>query len=190
MGPPKRRSRAELARQALIGVPREDSDDEVVLEHPWEWIYEDNGSDDDDDEERAEEEHDGPVAAAASEQDRPRSKPSGKLRSSRQLARPSSGRGGAPDGRRIVGARMGDFQCLLGDTVLLKAADNESWVGLIHEFFEQDAVDGSEYDDDDNYGNGQRDKMARFLWFNSPHEIRNRNKRRTDALTVSAIPLE
>src|ERR1700753_2213280 len=63
----------------------------------------------------------------------------------------------------IVGARMGDFQCKVGDTVLLKAADNEAWVGLICEFGEDE----------------EGDKNAYFMWFSSPIEIRNKAKKRT-----------
>jgi len=46
---PIKRSRVEKARQFLSGgaVFREDSDDELGYEdHPWEWIYDDNGADD------------------------------------------------------------------------------------------------------------------------------------------------
>lgn len=44
---PIKRSRADKARQYLTGgaVLREDSDDELGYEdHPWEWIYDDNGA--------------------------------------------------------------------------------------------------------------------------------------------------
>ncbi|KAK4103133.1 P-loop containing nucleoside triphosphate hydrolase protein [Parathielavia hyrcaniae] len=66
----------------------------------------------------------------------------------------------------IIGARMGSFECYLGDTVLLKAEGNsEAWVGIIRDFqVEQDG-----------------EKTADFMWFSSPHEIRN-HKKRTDFL--------
>jgi origin recognition complex subunit 1 len=70
----------------------------------------------------------------------------------------------------IVGARMGGFQCHLGDTVLLQAAHGQAWVGIIQEFFE----------DEDN----EDEKMAKFLWFNSPLEIRSKSKRLPDTLDV------
>jgi origin recognition complex subunit 1 len=73
-------------------------------------------------------------------------------------------------GRRIVGARMGKFRCKVGDAVLLKAEGNQAWVGIICDFHE-DAED--------------EEKMAKFLWFSSEKEIRNKNKKRTDFLPAS-----
>ncbi|KAK3311195.1 P-loop containing nucleoside triphosphate hydrolase protein [Chaetomium strumarium] len=67
---------------------------------------------------------------------------------------------------QIIGARMGSFECHLGDTMLLKAeGSNEAWVGIICDF---------QVDDDG-------DKAACFMWFSSPDEIRN-PKKRTDFL--------
>lgn len=71
--------------------------------------------------------------------------------------------------KRIVGARMGSFRCKLGDAVLLKADGNQAWVGIICDFHEDDEDD---------------EKMAKFLWFSSEQEIRNKNKKRTDFLHV------
>ncbi|KAK4039794.1 hypothetical protein C8A01DRAFT_16293 [Parachaetomium inaequale] len=66
----------------------------------------------------------------------------------------------------IIGARMGSFECHLGDTVLLKAdGSGEAWVGIICDF--QADEDG--------------DKAANFMWFSSAQEIRN-PKKRTDFL--------
>ncbi|KAF3035010.1 Origin recognition complex, subunit 1 [Didymella heteroderae] len=70
-------------------------------------------------------------------------------------------------GRRIVGARMGSFTCKIGDALMLKADGNQAWVGIVCDF----------YDDDDD-----GEKMAKFLWFSSEQEIRNKNKKRTDFL--------
>ncbi|EUC45565.1 hypothetical protein COCMIDRAFT_95233 [Bipolaris oryzae ATCC 44560] len=70
-------------------------------------------------------------------------------------------------GRHIVGARMGNFKCKVGDAVLLKAEGNQAWVGIICDFYE-------DVDEDE--------KMAKFLWFFSEKEIRNQNKKRTDFL--------
>ena len=78
------------------------------------------------------------------------------------------------DEREIVGARMGDFQCMVGDCVLLKAeGTNEAWIGLICTFEEDD--DG--------------EKAANFMWFSTEREIRNKQKKRTDALPVTSGPL-
>ena len=68
----------------------------------------------------------------------------------------------------IVGARMGDFQCMVGDCVLLKAEGNgEAWIGLICNFEEEEEED---------------EKVANFMWFSTEREIRNKQKKRTDAL--------
>jgi origin recognition complex subunit 1 len=70
---------------------------------------------------------------------------------------------------RIVGARMGSFKCKVGDAVLLKADGNQAWVGIVCDFYDNDE-DG--------------EKMAKFLWFSSEQEVRNKNKKRTDFLPV------
>jgi origin recognition complex subunit 1 len=65
---------------------------------------------------------------------------------------------------------MGNFECRLGDAVLLKAeGGNEAWVGIICDFFEDEEEDA---------------KMANFMWFSTPREIRNKAKKRMDALDV------
>ena len=70
----------------------------------------------------------------------------------------------------IIGARMGGFQCAVGDCVLLKAdGTNEAWIGLICEF-----------EDDEE----QNEKVANFMWFSTEREIRNKQKKRTDCLPV------
>lgn len=74
---------------------------------------------------------------------------------------------------QITGARMGDFQCAIGDCCLLKAeGTNEAWVGIICSFQEED-------DDDEDGAKG-----ANFMWFSTEKEIRNKQKKRTDALPV------
>ncbi|KAI1387033.1 P-loop containing nucleoside triphosphate hydrolase protein [Hypoxylon trugodes] len=69
----------------------------------------------------------------------------------------------------IIGARMGTFECYVGDCVLLKAEEssNEAWVAIIAEFREEDE-DG--------------DKAANFLWFSTEKEIRKSDRKRTDFL--------
>ncbi|PNS19803.1 hypothetical protein CAC42_7770 [Sphaceloma murrayae] len=79
------------------------------------------------------------------------------------------------DGPNIVGARMGSFQCAIGDAVLLKAAGNEAWVALITGFSEGEA------EDDD--GEMIWSKKATFLWFSSEKEIKNSTKKRDDAIS-------
>lgn len=69
-------------------------------------------------------------------------------------------------GSKIVGARMGSFQCRVGDCVLLKAeGSSDAWVAIICEFIDGDA-DG--------------EKAANFMWFSTEKEIRNKNKKRND----------
>jgi origin recognition complex subunit 1 len=75
---------------------------------------------------------------------------------------------------KIVGAKMGSFECRVGDCVLLKAeGSNEAWVGIICEFIDDD---------------GQGDKAANFMWFSTEKEIRNRDKKRTDFYSVGPLP--
>lgn len=70
----------------------------------------------------------------------------------------------------IIGARMGEFQCRLGDCVLLKAeGTNEAWIGIICNFEEED---------------DSEEKSANFMWFSTEKEIRNKQKKRTDAMPV------
>lgn len=69
-------------------------------------------------------------------------------------------------GPAIVGARMGSFECRVGDTVLLKAdGSNEAWVAIICEFIDDDA---------------ESDKAANFMWFSTEKEIRNKHRKRHD----------
>jgi origin recognition complex subunit 1 len=151
MAPKSRPTTIERARQWLKGggVVRDDSDDELGIEdYPWEWIYADQEA----------------TARQQSEkQEAGNDKPSRKRKAS---AISSSG--------DIVGARMGKFECRLGDTVLLKAeSGNEAWVAVICDFFE---------DEEDDV------KMANFMWFSTPREIRNKAKKRTDVIDVRHPP--
>lgn len=78
-------------------------------------------------------------------------------------------------GSKIVGARMGSFECRVGDCVLLKAdGSNEAWVAIICEFIEDD---------------GEGDKAANFMWFSTEKEIRNKDKKRNDFHWVLPPPL-
>ena len=138
---------------------REDSDDELGLEdHPWQWIYStDNGQ---------ESYHStgNEPAQGPSKGDEPRPR----RPKENSLQADHTGQ------RRIVGARMGNFKCMIGDCVLLKAeGTNEAWVGLICEF-QVEEEEGEE-------GDG---KAASFMWFSTEKEIRNKQKKRTDALQV------
>ena len=72
---------------------------------------------------------------------------------------------------QIVGAKFGSFKCMIGDCVLLKADGyKEAWVAIICEFLEDETCEA--------------EKSANFMWFSSDKEIRNREKKRTDALKV------
>ncbi|KAK8156313.1 P-loop containing nucleoside triphosphate hydrolase protein [Phyllosticta citrichinensis] len=78
---------------------------------------------------------------------------------------------GRPRKRQIVGARMGSFECRLGDAVFLKADSNEAFVGIVVGLF-----DGKDED------TGEDIKMANLMWFLTPREIRNKARMRTDNL--------
>lgn len=149
MAPSRRRTKLEQARQYLTSgsALQEDSDEDVTTteDQPWEWIYDEQGE--------------LPTPGKRSRQ--------GELASNLRKRK-------APTitGRRIIGARMGNFQCGIGDTVLLHTETNEPWVGLICEFLEE------------QYNDEGLEKMARFMWFSSHKEIRNKAKKRTDFLEV------
>ncbi|KAL3480198.1 P-loop containing nucleoside triphosphate hydrolase protein [Aspergillus californicus] len=128
------------------GIIRDDSDDELGDEdYPWEWVYDTglNGA--------------GNLETIP---ENPEDTPKSARRRSRQ------------NRRNIIGARMGTFECRMGEIVLLKSPEpGKDWVGIITEFLEEE---------DDEEGSI---KMANILWFASPDEfISTRNKRRSDAL--------
>ncbi|KAJ5767121.1 uncharacterized protein N7511_004737 [Penicillium nucicola] len=125
---------------------RDDSDDELGVEDlPWEWIYDEN-------EPKEEEVKDG----------------SPQKRGRRRSSRPG------PQRRKILAARMGRFECKVGEVILLKSPEaGKDWVGVITEFVEEE--DDEEED--------ETVKSANIMWFASPDEFMGtRNKRRTDAL--------
>jgi origin recognition complex subunit 1 len=75
----------------------------------------------------------------------------------------------------IVGARNGDFECHVGDCVLLQAdGANHVWAAIINDFVESD---------DDG------DMAADFLWLSSESEIRNGPRKRSDFLPVRVFSL-
>ncbi|KZF26309.1 P-loop containing nucleoside triphosphate hydrolase protein [Xylona heveae TC161] len=151
--------RINRARRLLSGggVEREDSDDELGVEdHPWEWLYDDCST-------KAFEPDN---ASRVSEGNLLHSDNSKDINTPLRSARERNHSPQFPN-RKIVGARMGDFYCKIGDCVLLKAeSSNEAWVGLISEFFEDD----------------EEGKAANFMWFSTEKEIRNKHKKRTDFL--------
>lgn len=134
-----------MTKGALV---REDSDDELGDEdHPWDWIFD------------AESELEG--EAEADNGTTPKSR-------RRRSSRPARKK------RTIIGAKMGGFECRLGQVVLLKSPEaGKDWIGIITEFVEED--------DDEN--EGEVLKSANIMWFAGPDEfLSTRNKRRTDAL--------
>lgn len=150
--------KVERARRYLTGagVTREDSDDELGFEDlPWEWIYksavEDKESAADD---TARDDEDAATGLNSKFRSRKRKASHDRLKASNE---------------EIIGAKMGTFECKVGDCVLLKAeGNNEAWVGLICEFM--DDVDGG--------------KVANFMWFSTEKEIRNKEKKRKDFMQV------
>ena len=84
----------------------------------------------------------------------------------------SEQKGSKNEEAEIIGARMGAFECMIGDCVLLKAeGTHEAWVGLICDFREDEG-----------------EKSANFMWFSTQREIRSKTKKRNDALPVSLDP--
>lgn len=144
----RRRNAHERAQQWMTtgGLVRDDSDDELGEEdYPWEWVY-DTELDGQKDEEDGDE------------------KPS-RRRSSRPVSKRRP---------KIVGARMGTFECKLGQVVLLKSPEpGKDWAGIITQFTEEE--------DDDN--EEEVVKSANIMWFASPDEFMStKNKKRGDAL--------
>ena len=144
MGRSNRPTQIERARQWIKrgAVTADDSEDELGIDdQPWEWIYADQDI----------------RRVKVSNQDVEDGKNSRKRKAS---AISSSG--------DIVGARIGKFECRLGDTVLLKAeGGNDAWVGVICDLFN---------------GEDEGQKMANFMWFSNPREIRNKGKKMADVL--------
>lgn len=76
--------------------------------------------------------------------------------------------------RKIMGAKMGSFDVGIGDCVLIKGEGlkSEAYVGMVVEF---DDV--------------KKEKMANVMWFSTEGEVRNKTKRRTDAIPVFTYSL-
>ncbi|KIW11937.1 hypothetical protein PV08_09210 [Exophiala spinifera] len=93
------------------GLHREDSDDELGYEdHPWQWVYSDEGATYSPDEEKT---------------------PSKK--------RKADALSTSAKKRQIIGAQMGSFSVKVGDAILLKSPEQgKDWVGLICAFSETD----------------------------------------------------
>ncbi|KAH1496722.1 hypothetical protein LV164_001103 [Aspergillus fumigatus] len=152
--PSRRRSARQRAQLWMTkgGLVRDDSDDELGDEDlPWHWIY-------DTEEEDTENKETTPATDEAETKS-----------ARRRAARPSVKRR-----RNIIGARMGSFECRLGQVVLLKSPEpGKDWVGIITEFLEED---------DEEAEDGVV-KSANIMWFASPDEFMStKNKRRADAL--------
>jgi origin recognition complex subunit 1 len=146
-GSHRRNAQQWMTKGALV---RDDSDDELGDEDlPWHWIYETEEA----------EAKDEPEAANGTP-----TKSARRRRSSRPARKQ----------RTIVGARMGTFECRLGQVVLLKSPEaGKDWAGIITEFVEEE-------DDEEE---GEMVKCANIMWFASPDEFMStRNKRRTDVL--------
>lgn len=155
--PPRGKGVASTKAQQLAklwltkgGISHEDSDDELGCEDlPWEWIY------------------DTPPSASLLET--LNGDTSGKKKVSAPVLTP----------KRIIGARMGTFECRIGQTVLLKSPEaGKDWAGIICEFLEEDE-DNDELSEETTSGV----KAANIMWFASPDEfLSTRKKKRPDAL--------
>lgn len=149
-GQGRKRNAHERAQQWMTrgGLVREDSDDELGEEdYPWEWVYETDPQNQNDAE-------DGEKSGKGSRRRTPRA--------------------GAKRRPKIVAARMGTFECKLGQVVLLKSPEpGKDWAGIITQFTEEEDEDNEE----------EMVKSANIMWFASPDEFMStKNKKRTDAL--------
>ncbi|WEW61654.1 Origin recognition complex, subunit 1 [Emydomyces testavorans] len=162
--PPKSKSTAQTKAQELArlwltkgGIYHEDSDDELGCEDlPWEWIYSSH-----------------PPANGSAPYDRcTPAKKKGKLSNSASV----------PPTRKIIGAKMGSFECRLGQTVLLKSPEpGKDWAGIICEFLEEEEAE--EEADSNSAERASPVKAANIMWFASPDEfLSTRKKKRSDAL--------
>lgn len=140
---PHGKSNVERARKWLSGwgVPRDDSDDELGLE-------------------------DHPWEWLYAE-DEPEEEEKDQRRGKKRKERAATIQGP----QTIIGARMGTFECRLGDCVFLKAkgANNEAWIGIICNFEDEEE---------------DEQKCANFMWFSTEKEIRNKQRKRTDMMQV------
>ncbi|KAK2740900.1 Origin recognition complex, subunit 1 [Onygenales sp. PD_40] len=157
----KRNQAQERAKQWLTrgGISREDSDDELGYDDfPWEWIYEDDGAD-------------GNKASGSVDSGDELDCATPSKRKSSQRARQRT------PARKIIGAKMGSFECRLGQAVLLKSPEpGKDWAGIICAFLEEE-------EEDEEDGTTELVKSATIMWFASPDEfISTKNKKRTDAL--------
>ncbi|EFE37349.1 hypothetical protein TRV_07998 [Trichophyton verrucosum HKI 0517] len=86
---------------------------------------------------------------------------------------PSPTKKGKKSGPKIIGARMGSFECRIGHIVLLKSPEaGKDWAGIIYEFL-----------DDPDPDSGEIVKSMNLMWFTSPDEfLSTKNKKRADAL--------
>src|SRR5436190_18291450 len=117
----------DLAREWLTkgGIFREDSDDELGHDdYPWEWIY-------------------GTENTNTKNNEFPNLTDDGvdsQTPTKTRNAAPLTAQHGLQ--RKIIGARMGSFECRLGQTVLLKSPDSgKDWAGIICEFLEEEDED-------------------------------------------------
>jgi len=145
-------------------VTREDSDDELGFEDlPWQWIYDrpDQAAQDGSN-----------IGLEGYESDSLDDAATTSLIPRPSRKRKHDDKSWQHSKRVIIGARMGDFECKVGDCVLLKAdGTNEAWVGIICEFV-QDEEEGM---------------MANFMWFSTEKEIRNKEKKRKDFMRVCIL---
>lgn len=84
----------------------------------WEWIYQGGAEDEEEEEADSGEEQEGTT---------PRKRKRKAVRAA---------------GKKIVGARRGEFECKIGDTVLVTNENGTDWVAIIYQFFEDENNDG------------------------------------------------
>ena len=165
------RARRLLTRGQLS---RADSDDELGFEdHPWQWVYEKNELS------TAGRNGTGDSSGDQTEDD-------AATLTSRRRTKPLQLTSRSHD-QEIIGAKMGSFECKIGDCVLLKAEGdgNRAWVGIICEFGEDENDEMSAHVMCRCRWSGLQATCLQYIGFSSEQEIRNKHKKRSDFLIVS-----
>lgn len=117
----KRLQKAERAKKLLSGVkPKANAFDD---DDAWDWIYQEVEDDDDEPKE---------VAEGDEEDDNAPRTPS--KRKKRQAVKNAE--------RKIIGAKRGEIECRVGDTVFLQNETGQDWVAIVFGFFEDESEGG------------------------------------------------
>lgn len=113
----KQAQKAERARKLLSGAKLKGT--AFVEDDVWEWIYKEDEESDEDGQ---------PGGEIEEEDDNLPRTPS--KRRKREVVKKA--------GRKIIGAKRGDFECHTGDTVLLQNDTGKDWVAIVYGFVDDE----------------------------------------------------